>query len=148
MPVFEYRTPLKASPKQVFDFILSPANLQAIAPPESNFVYVDPPQLIVLGTHLLCKIQAYGMVQQMKYEIVEMDPPNRYREQLVEGALKMWQHDYIVDPASDGEAVLINRIEFEPPGGMMGLIVTSDRILEALEDGFYHRSLALKKVFG
>jgi ligand-binding SRPBCC domain-containing protein len=148
MPVFEYRTPLKASPQQVFDFILSPANLQAIAPPESNFVYVDPPQLIVLGTHLLCKIQAYGMVQQMKYEIVEMDPPKRYRENLVEGALKKWQHDYIVDAAPEGAAVLTNRIEFEPPGGMMGLIVTADRIMEALEDGFYHRSLALKKVFG
>lgn len=148
MPVFEHRTPLKAAPQDVFDFILRPANLQAIAPPESNFVYVDPAPVIELGTRLVCKVQAYGMVQQMTYEIVEIDAPRRYREELVEGPLQKWQHDYIVEADDNGEAVLVNHIDFEPPGGMMGLIVTADRILDALEDGFYYRGIALKKVFG
>jgi ligand-binding SRPBCC domain-containing protein len=148
MPQFESRTPLKASPEQLFDYILRPANLQAIAPPESQFVYVQPPTLIELGSRLVCKVQAYGMVQQLSYEIVELVSPEHYREKMVDGPLKLWLHDYIVEPAAGGGVTLINRIEFEPPGGMMGLIVNASRIMDALEDGFDYRAKALKKVFG
>ena len=148
MPQFESRTPLKAPPAQVFEYILRPSNLQAIAPPESQFVYVQPPQMIELGTRLVCKMQTYGMIQQMVYEIVELVSPVRYREKMVEGPLRLWLHDSIVEPSPDGGVILINRIEFEPPGGMMGLIVNAGIILDALEQGFDHRAKALQKVFG
>jgi ligand-binding SRPBCC domain-containing protein len=121
MPVFESRTPLNATSEQVFEYILQPANLQAIAPPETQFVFVNPPQVIVLGSRLTCKVQAYGMVQQLSYEIVEPNP--------------------------EGGVSLINRIEFEPPGGLIGFIVTADKILDALEDGFHHRRKVLQKIF-
>ena len=148
MPLFESRTSLNATPERVFEFICSPSNLAAIAPPETQFVYVQPPLLIELGSRLVCKVQAYGMIQQLSYEIVELVSPERYREKMVEGPLKLWLHDYIVEPSSDGGVILINRIEFEPPGGLMGLIVNASRIMDALEDGFDYRAKALQKVFG
>ena len=148
MPQFESRIPLNASPEQVFDYILRPANLQAIAPPETQFVFVQPPAVIELGSRLTCKVQAYGVIQQLSYEIVEFAAPERIREKMVEGPLKLWLHDYIVEPNAVGGVTLVNRIEFEPPGGMMGLIVNASRIMEALEDGFHYRGKALKKVFG
>jgi ligand-binding SRPBCC domain-containing protein len=147
MPVFESRTPLNATNEQVFEYILQPANLQAIAPPETQFVFVDPPRVIKLGSRLTCKVQAYGMVQQLSYEIVELVSPLRFREQMVEGPLRLWMHDYILEPNPTGGVSLVNRIEFEPPGGLMGFIVTADKIMEALEDGFYHRRHALQKIF-
>ena len=147
MPQLESRTTLNASPEQVFNYILRPLNLQAIAPPETQLVYVQPPLVIELGSRLVCKVQAYGMVQQMSYEIVELVSPLRYREKMVEGPLRLWLNDYIVEPSSDGGVTLINRIEFEPPAGLLGLIATARRISEALEDGFDHRAKALQKVF-
>lgn len=148
MPQFESRTALNASPEQVFDYILRPANLQAIAPPESQFVFVQPPDVIELGCRLTCKVQAYGVIQQLTYEIVELVSPRRFREKMVEGPLKLWLHDYIIEENPSGGITLVNRIEFEPPGGLMGLIVNANAIMEALEDGFYYRGKALKKVFG
>lgn len=147
MPQFESRTPLQAAPEDVFEYLLRPSNLQAIAPPESQLVYVQPPPLIELGSRLVCKMQSNGLIQQLSFEIVELVTPRRYREKMVEGPLRLWLHDYIVEP-SEGGVVLINRIEFEPPGGMMGLIMNERRILEALEDGFDYRATALQKVFG
>ena len=147
MPLFESRTPLNATSERVFEYILQPANLQAIAPPASQFVFVNPPKVIQLGSRLTCKVQAYGMVQQLSYEIVELVSPLRFREQMVEGPLKLWRHDYIIEPNQAGGVSLLNRIEFEPPGGLMGFIVTADKILEALEDGFHHRRQALQKIF-
>ena len=66
---------------------------------------------------------------------------------MVEGPLKLWMHDYIVEPNPAGGVSLVNRIEFEPPGGLMGFIVTADKILEALDDGFHYRREALQKIF-
>jgi ligand-binding SRPBCC domain-containing protein len=117
-------------------------------PPESQFVFVNPPKVIELGSRLTCRVQAYGMVQQLSYEITELVAPLRFREQMVEGPLKLWKHDYVVEPNGAGGSLLMNRIEFEPPGGLLGFVVTTDKILEALEDGFHHRSGALQKVFG
>ena len=148
MPKFESRTDLHGSVEQVFDFLIRPANLQAIAPPEMQFVFVNPPDIFKLGTRLTCKAQAYGMIQQLSYEIVELNAPHRFREKMIEGPLKLWLQDYIVEPHSSPETVtLINRVEFEPPGGLLGFIVTADKILEALEDGFEFRRTALQKLF-
>lgn len=147
MPQFESRTQLNATPEQVFEYILQPANLQAIAPPDTQLVFVDPPRVIELGSRLTCKVQAYGTVQQLSYEIVELVAPQRFREQMVNGPLKLWLHDYIIEPDPAGGISLVNRIQFEPPGGLLGFIVTADKILDALEDGFHHRRQALQKIF-
>ena len=147
MPLFESRTLLNATPDQVFQYIICPANLQDIAPPETQFVFVDPPSVIELGSQLICKVQAYGMVQQLSYEIVDCVAPLRFSEEMTHGPLKRWRHDYIIEPDVDGGVFLINRIEFEPPAGLMGLVVTAAKILEDLEDGFHYRREALRKVF-
>ena len=148
MPHFESRTDLHGSVEQLFDFIIRPANLQAIAPPEMQFVFVNPPEVIQLGSRLTCKAQAYGMIQQLSYEITEFHALTNFQETMVEGPLKLWRHDYIIEPHGSGNSLtLINHIEFEPPGGLLGFIVTADKILEALDDGFDYRRIALQKLF-
>lgn len=148
MPIFESRTDLHGSVDQLFDFLIRPANLQAIAPPDMQFVFVTPPEVIELGSRLKVKAQVYGMVQELTYEIVEMKSPSLFREKMVQGPLKLWVHDYIIEPHPSPEQVtLINRIEFEPPGGVLGFLVTADSILEALDDGFEHRRALLQKQF-
>ena len=148
MPVFESRTDLHTTVEQLFEFIIRPANLQAIAPPEMQFVYVQPPEVISMGSQLTCKAQAYGMIQQLKYEIVELKSPTSFREKMVDGPLQLWLHDYIIEThSSSGLVTLVNRIEFEPPGGLMGFLVTADKILDALDDGFDFRRGELQKRF-
>jgi ligand-binding SRPBCC domain-containing protein len=41
---------------------------------------------------------------------------------------------------------IIDKIEFEPPGGILGFMITADKIHESLEAGFYHRHQQLKKL--
>ena len=88
------------------------------------------------------------MVQELTYEIVELDSPSKFREKMVEGPLKLWLHDYIIEPHESSDRVtLINRVEFEPPGGLLGFIVTEESILDALDDGFDYRRKVLQKRF-
>lgn len=149
MPIFESRTDLNSSGSDVFEFLIRPENLQAIAPPEMQFVFVSPPEVIAMGTRLTCKARAYGVVQELTYEVTELEFPKRFREKMVQGPLKLWLHDHILESHPSTNCVtLINRIEFEPPGGVLGFIVTADSILEALEEGFEHRRNILQKRFG
>ncbi len=60
----------------------------------------------------------------------------------------MWIHDHLFEATPEGGVRVIDRIEFEPPSGLAGLLVTEDRIRSSLEDGFDHRYLQLETLFG
>ncbi len=148
MPIFESRTDLHGSIDEIFGFLTRPANLQAIAPPEMQLVFVSAPEIIVLGSRLTCKAKAHGTIQELTYEIVELNSPSHFREKMVDGPLKLWLHDYIFERDTAGEQViLINRIEFEPPGGLLGYIVTEEAIRDKLDDSFEHQRDVLQKKF-
>lgn len=145
MPTFEIRTEVQVSPETLFDFIIRPANMQAIAPPEVGMVIVEAPEVFETGSKLVFKVQAYGIAQQLEHEIVLVERPRILHEKMTKGPLPKWEHQYVVEPSGTGHAALTNKIEFEPPGGMLGMILTADRILQQLEEGYAHRSEALKK---
>ena len=145
MAVFECRTELTCSPETAFDYITRPANMKAIAPKDVDLVFVEAPEVIQLGSKLVFKVQAFGMAQQLEHEIVAFEALKSFREKMTKGPLPAWQHDYILEPNSNG-VLLLNRIEFQPPGGMLGMLLTADRMLSHLEEGYAYRSEALKKV--
>jgi ligand-binding SRPBCC domain-containing protein len=84
-------------------------------------------------------------VQQYEHEIDEFEAPHRFREQAIKTPMKSWRQDYILEPGENGLVVLLNRIEFEPPGGLLGFILTPERIIANLEEGKSYREEALQK---
>lgn len=145
MPTFEIRTEVQVSPETLFDFIIRPANMQAIAPPDVGMVIVEAPEIFETGSKLIFKVQAYGIVQQLEHEIVLVEHPRILHEKMTKGPLPKWEHQYLVESIGESASALTNKIEFEPPGGMLGMILTADRILQQLEEGYAHRCEALKK---
>lgn len=145
MPVYESRIPLPGPVERVFDFLSRPANMQQISPPDVQMAFVQAPEVISLGSRLVFKIHVYGQVQQFEHEIVQFEPPYRFRERAVQTPMKSWIQDYILEPSDNGLVVLLNRIEFEPPGGLLGFILTPERIIANLEEGHTHRQEALQK---
>jgi len=145
MPVYESRIALPGSAQRVFDFLIRPANLQLISPPDVQMAFIEAPEVISLGSKLVFKIQVYGQVQQFEHKIVEFDTPHKFREEAIVTPMKSWIQDYILETGDGSEVVLLNRITFEPPGGLLGFILTSDRIMENLKDGHDYRRDALQK---
>jgi ligand-binding SRPBCC domain-containing protein len=85
------------------------------------------------------------MKQKIVHEIVEFEPLHRFVEQQVHGPLKFYRHEHVVR-AHDGRGIqLIDRIEFQPPGGLAGMLLTESRILKGLQHAFEHRRRELKK---
>ncbi len=145
MPVFESRISLPGPSERVFDFLTRPVNLQKISPPEIQMALVQAPEVLSLGSRLQFKIHVYGQVQEFEHEIIEFDRPTRFREKAISTPMKSWIQDYIVEPGAGGLVVLLSRVEFEPPGGFLGYILTPERILANLEESHAHREAALQK---
>lgn len=146
MAVFETSLVLNAPLERVFDFAIRPENIARISPPVLGLRFVNPPEEYTLGSKFEFKVQAWGTVQTSHFEIVEFDRPNVFVEIQLKGPMKSWRHEHRFASNAEGQTVVSNRIEFAPPGGLVGMLVTESKILDSMDDGFYHRHQQLKKL--
>jgi ligand-binding SRPBCC domain-containing protein len=146
MARFESSVVVSSSPHAVFDFLLRPANIALISPPQMGLSFIDAPELLATGTRLEFQVQGFGPPQRIIHEIIEVEAPRRFLERQVKGPLRHWVHEHLVEHESPGQVVVIDRIEFEPPGGLVGLLVTEHKILQSLSAGFDHRHRELKRL--
>lgn len=148
MALFETSVALAFPPEKVWDFLIRPANLPRLTPPEAGLFVINAPEILSLGSRLQFKVQGMGQVQEFLHEITAFDPQERLTETMLKGLFGKWHHEHLFDVNSNDETVVTDRIEFEPPSGLLGFLVTKKKILETLEDGFDHRQEQLKKLLG
>lgn len=146
MAVFETSLTLDGSVERAFDFLIRPANHEKLSPPGVGLRFFNAPEEFALGSQFEFKIQAWGQVLSAKHEIIEFTRPTLFIEQQVQGTLKQWRHEHRFEIDQAGKLVISDYIEFLPPGGLLGLMVTESKILDTLEDGFYHRHQQLRKL--
>lgn len=146
MAVFETSITLEVTLEQAFDFLIRPANHEKLSPPGVGLRFVNPPDVFQLGSQFEFKIQAWGVVQTTRHEITEFRRPDLFVEQQVKGPLKSWRHEHRFQLDQNGHVIIIDSIEFQPPGGLLGMMATESKILDNLEDGFYYRHQQLKKL--
>lgn len=146
MARFETEVELPAAAETLFEFFLRPSNVQKIAPPELGLAFVEAPELVTVGTRLKFKVQSWGQVQSMEHEIITLDAPTLIFERQVKGVFRKWEHrhEFIT---SGGKTRVRDVIEFDRPGGVIGLLVTEAKILDQLEEGFEHRHNKLRGLF-
>jgi len=146
MGSYEASTTLPSTTEAVFDFLIQPANALKLSPPAMGLNIIDAPERFELGSRFEFEVGGFGPVQQFVHEIIEINPPGSYTEKLVKGPLPHWVHEHIVEMHASGEVLVIDRIEFEPPGGLARFLVTEARILDSLATAFDHRYRELKRL--
>jgi len=146
MPVFETSVTLACPRERAFNFLARPANLALIAPPELGLNFTSAPEVVELGSLIEFKIQGFGQVQTMAHEITALVPHELITETQVRGLFASWVHEHAFDTDARGDVIVIDRIDFQPPAGLLRLLITADKILEQLEDGFAHRHEQLQKL--
>jgi ligand-binding SRPBCC domain-containing protein len=148
MPVFETSVALNCSPRQAFEFLLRPANVARIAPPDIGLVFTKAPEILDLGSQFEFKVQAYGHIQTLLHEITELVPLEQITEVQIKGLFARWTHEHRFEQQGSDQVIVRDRIDFDPPAGMLGLLVTAGKILDQLDEGYHHRNLQLQKELG
>jgi ligand-binding SRPBCC domain-containing protein len=145
MPVFHHEQRLDCPADALFDFLVRPANVLKLTPPDNKLKFIDAPDVISPGIELEFEVRAYGQPQSIVHEIVDVDRPRRIFERMVHGPLEEFEHEHLFE-ADNGSVRLIDRVMFVPPKGLIGLLLTEARLLKSFEQSFDHRRRLLEQL--
>jgi ligand-binding SRPBCC domain-containing protein len=145
MPIFETQVSLACSPEVLFDFLIRPKNVVTLNPPEMSFLLLDAPEVVAEGSRVRFQIEAYGFKQQLLHEIINFQRPTGFLLRELEGVLKKFEHEHNLIAQPDGSTLLFERVVYEPPGGLVGFLLTENRLRETMEKNFHHRHRQLKR---
>jgi ligand-binding SRPBCC domain-containing protein len=148
MAQFETRITLPQSRESVFEFLIRTENLLQMIPPDAGMRVVSIPNVLQCGSRLEFQMTAFGQSLKIVHEITELAAPGRLVEEQIQGLFKRWVHEHLVEEDPAGHVVAVDRIDFEPPAGVLGFLVTKRKIIEQLEGLFAHRHQQMRKVLG
>jgi ligand-binding SRPBCC domain-containing protein len=128
MPFFEATVCLPRPVTEVFDFFIQPANLLRVTPPELHMRLVEGPERLQFGSRITFQGRRWGIPQRIVSEVTVFQPEVVFVDEQRRGPFRKWVHQHRFEALPDGTR-LTDQIEFEPPGGVLGLLVTA-RVLE------------------
>jgi len=146
MPILEASTSIRCPVERVFDFLTLSENFPKMVPADLQLRLVQAPERLMLGSRIEVQISGFGVPQNVVYEITEFVQPLRFQESQVKGPLGRYVHEHVLLEQGDGAVRVTDRIDFEPPGGLLGFLLTEARLRTSLEQGLAHRHLELKKL--
>ncbi|MCA9014987.1 MAG: hypothetical protein KDA77_06600, partial [Planctomycetaceae bacterium] len=147
MATFETSVQLSTTPEAIFEFLIDTKNILKISPPDTGLVFTNKPDKLSLGSILEFQIQGFGKVQEGTHEIIAFESPEFFTEKQISGPLKSYTHEHRIVPSGENLITVIDRLEFEPPGGLLGFLITESKLLDLFDEGFFHRHNALKALF-
>ncbi len=147
MPQFETSTSLSHPVALVFDFLSLSANLVELTPPEFNMRLVEAPERLHLGARVILQARRWGFSQRLVSEVTAFEPNRLLVDEQREGPFPKWIHAHVLE-AIPGGTRMIDRIDFEAPGGMLGFLLNEEAIVGELQDLFAYRERRLKELLG
>jgi ligand-binding SRPBCC domain-containing protein len=147
MPQVESSVCVARPPSEVFAFFLRPTNLLALAPPEIHLELLEGPDLLQAGARLTWKTRRLGISQRIVTEITALEPDRLLVEEQREGPLRKFIRTLRFEEVPEGTR-LTETIEFEPPGGLLGFVITAGMIEQDLRAAAAHRDRKLPELLG
>jgi len=139
MPVVRFveRYPLPVA--VVFAFFRRPANVIAVAPQGLDLRLVEGPEEPSVGEVFAVQVRRWGLSRRIETKVLRLEEPSLIVERQVSGPFREWGLERRF-AAIDGGAELTETITYEPPGGMLGLMLTSAAIDSELARAYEKRA--------
>ena len=139
MEVFVASVTLPRSREAAFDYLRRPANFLKMLPADAaGHLDAKLPPVMELGSLLEFNVKAWGTSIQFVHEVTTVSVPDKIEVQQIKGPFKAWIQTLTFTDAPLGQTLLTNLIQFLPPGGMLGFIVTKKVIHSNLEQWINH----------
>jgi ligand-binding SRPBCC domain-containing protein len=145
VPVFEIVQTFSRGLKEVFDFLTQPARVLLASPPELHLRLEEAPERLCLGARVVIHGRRWGIPHRVVSEVTSFDPGVQFVEEQREGPFRRWVHTHRFE-AVEGGVLVSDHIEFEPPGGILGLTITTARVQGDLEWVFGYRRTRLEEL--
>jgi len=143
--IFVKESLIRAAPERVFAFHELPDALARLTPPWEQVRVIQAAEISQVGSQAIIETRILGLIPaRWVAEHTVYDPPRMFEDIQVSGPFRQWRHRHIV-LAQDGGALLRDEIEYEPPLGFIGRIVTPHLIVPRLRRLFDYRHQATRQ---
>lgn len=142
---FESFVPLPIEP--VFAFFSQPRNLASLTPPERGLEIDDAPAVGSVGAAFRVRVRILFCKIAWTVRFVEWQPPHLFVDVQESGPMAYWRHEHSFLAVPGGTRV-VDRIEYEPPGGLLSGLIDSLFVRRDMEALFRYRSEKLPGVLG
>jgi ligand-binding SRPBCC domain-containing protein len=129
--------------ERVFAVLSIPAQRVALTPPEMQLRLISGPRLLAVGVCMTVESRRLGLAQRIISEIVELETNALIVEQHQDGPFAFWQHTQKFTALPEGRMRLEDRIEYELPGGLLGMFLTCEMVEREMVAGLRHRNRVL-----
>jgi ligand-binding SRPBCC domain-containing protein len=122
MPVIVLSTRISASPEVVFDLARSiDLHVESTAQTNERAVAGCTTGLIALGDEVTWEATHFGIRQQLTSRVVQFDRPHHFRDTMVSGAFRRFDHDH--NFAALGQQTLMrDTFDYTSPLGIVGRV--------------------------
>lgn len=120
MPTIVLRTEVPAPPAVVFDLARSvDLHTESTAHTNERAVAGRTEGLIELGESVTWEATHFGLRQQLTAKIVDFNPPTHFRDTMVKGAFKRFDHEHRFE-AIEGGTLMTDVFDYTSPLGPLG----------------------------
>jgi ligand-binding SRPBCC domain-containing protein len=130
---------IRAAPERVFAFHELPDALERLTPDWEAVRVVEPARSLEVGQTATVETRILGIIPvRWVAKHTAYDPPRMFEDVQTAGPFKSWRHRHIVKPHAEG-AILRDEIEYEPPFGAIGRLMSPLVITPRLRRLFEYR---------
>jgi ligand-binding SRPBCC domain-containing protein len=148
VPRFETRADWSVPADVLFSLLLRPTNLPLLAPADVNLRVLTAPEVLTFGARITVQTRRWGIAIRLTTEVTALIADRLLVEEQRQGPFRRWVVTRTLEPLSDGATRLIETVDFDPPGGLLGLRATAARIEADLAEMFAHRDRKLAEWLG
>ena len=149
MHILEREIILDTDPDTLWEFLSTPVNLNDLTPPELHFqILSEVPEKMYNGLTILYEIQIpfFGKRRWLT-EIKHIEEGTFFVDEQRVGPYKLWYHQHRIE-ALDKKSRMIDRVCYQLPFGVLGLLVHRLWVKNMLETIFSYRTTRLAERFG
>lgn len=130
----------------VFEFFSNAANLESITPGFLRF-HIRTPQPITLrtGARIEYALSLFGIPVYWRTVISVWEPPVRFVDEQASGPFTYWRHEHTFEE-HDGGVLMRDRVEYEEPLGVLGLLAHHVFVERLLRRVFDHRARQIRRL--
>jgi uncharacterized protein len=121
---FKFRSRMPASADAVFRFHAEADALERLTPPWENVrVITRTGGIEQLGSHTTLRVSVGPFSQDWISEHTACEPGKMFRDVMVSGPFRCWEHTHEFQPESANSSWLEDRVDYELPLGWLGKLI-------------------------
>ena len=135
MGVFQASVVLPRPRDEAFEYLRRPANLLKMFPTNTaDNLSMKVPEIMEVGGCIEFKVKAMGSQFHFVHEVTQLTSSERIVLEQIQGPFKSWTQEQHFADSADGNTLLTSIVRFDPPGGMLGFVVTRKLVLSQLNE--------------